>query len=122
MVSFSSFPAVGKAADGPDGDFFRELRRGEDPISVALHVSSVELSPTGSGVRDGQLERELRSEERSTGELARELEEVVFVDLERDERRVDSGRESCSGGIVGFIGLISSSITSTTWPLGATTS
>lgn len=112
--------AITEAICGPDGNFLRELRRGDDEVSIIMGDISVGVSLAGSGLEGGQLERELRSEDRSMGELARELDEVVLVDLEREERRVVPGADSCSDArlsscdAAGFSGAISSSITSTT--------
>lgn len=120
--------ATAEGVCGPDGNFLRELRRGDDGASTVVGIVPTGISLADSGLEGGQLESELRSEDKSMGELARELDEVVFVDLEREERRVVPGAGSCSGAgsgscdVVGFSGAISSSITSTTWPLGATTS
>ena len=67
-------------------------------------------------MREGQLERELSSEDSALGELALELVVGVFVDLDLEERSgswVASVACDCSS---------SSSMTSTTLPSGATTS
>jgi hypothetical protein len=71
-----------------------------------------------SGVVEGQLESELSSEDLTVGVLAREFDVVVFVERDLEERRgscIDSVCCGCSG-------WISSSMTSTTCPSGATTS
>jgi hypothetical protein len=71
-----------------------------------------------SGVVEEQLERELSSEDLTIGVLAREFDVVVFVDRDLEERR-----GSCSGSVCcGVDRWISSSMTSTTFPSGATTS
>jgi hypothetical protein len=109
---------VAKADWGAEGNFLLKLRR-EDGVSADLDPISVP-SLLGSGVNEGQLDRELSSDDRSIGELARELEDVVLVDLERDEGRGNSVADSAA--VVDLDGSASSSITSTTWPFGATTS
>lgn len=71
-----------------------------------------------SGVVEEQLERELSSEDLTIGVLAREFDVVVFVDRDLEERR-----GSCAGSVCcGVDRWISSSMTSTTFPSGATTS
>lgn len=71
-----------------------------------------------SGVVEGQLESELSSEDLTVGVLAREFDVVVFVERDLEERRGSStGSACCAWG-----GWISSSMTSTTFPSGATTS
>lgn len=86
-------------------------------LNAAL-VSSSASSLGGSGVIEGQLERELSSEDLTVGVLAREF--VVFVFVERD---LEERRGSCSGSFCcGCAGSRSSSMTSTTLPSGATTS
>ena len=122
MLSLFSVSEAIVEVVGPDGSFLRALLRGEAVVSSKFDVTSTKPLLTGSGVGEGRLESELRSEDRSTGELAREFEGVVLVDLERVERRVGSGSKSCAVVVADFTGLTSSSITSTTWPFGATTS
>lgn len=81
-----------------------------------------------SGVREEQLDRELSEEDLIDGVEARELGVVVVMLEERDrEERFGVGVCGCSDSEVGSGsetsgGAISSSITSTTLPSGATTS
>jgi hypothetical protein len=91
------------------GLFLREV----SSAAVETWVSTKSLG--SSGVVDGQLESELSSEDLTVGVLAREFDVVVFV-----ERDLEEGRGSCAGSVCW--GWISSSMTSTTCPSGATTS
>ena len=109
-----SEPAVGylrellRLVTGLPGDGERALLNGS--------VSSSPKSLGSSGVREGQLERELSSDIWAVGELALELVVGVFVDRDLEERSgssVASVACGCSS---------SSSMTSTTLPSGATTS
>ena len=85
---------------------------------VVVVVVVVVKSRGSSGVVEGQLERELSSEDLTVGVLAREFDVVVFVERDLEERRGScTGSVCCEGD-----GWISSSMTSTTLPSGATTS
>jgi len=97
----------------------RVCERGLNETSVAeVCVSPREKSLGSSGVVEGQLESELSSEDLTVGVLAREFDVVVFVERDLEERR-----GSCAGSVAcGCEGWLSSSMTSTTFPSGATTS
>jgi hypothetical protein len=93
------------------------LKEVSSSAAVVLVWPSVK-SLGSSGVVEGQLESELSSEDLTVGVLAREFDVVVFVERDLEERRGSCiGSVSCGRG-----GWISSSMTSTTCPSGATTS
>jgi len=82
---------------------------------IVTHDDSSRFSSPGSSMIEGQLERELSSQD-LLGVLEREVVLVVF-----EERDCDEGRAgSCS--LVCFGNVLSSSMTPTTCPSGATTS
>jgi hypothetical protein len=63
--------------------------------AVVICVLPIEKSFGSSGVVEGQLESELSSEDLAAGVLARELEVVVFVERDLEERR-----SSCVDSVV----------------------
>ena len=74
-----------------------------------------------SGVTEEQLDKEL-SDDWIVGVLARELDVVVLEEREREERRSSGCDCGCDSSGDSSVGVVSSSITSTTLPSGATTS
>jgi hypothetical protein len=96
------------------GSRFKEASTSADVLLATSRLKSL----GGSGVVEGQLERELSSEDLTVGVLAREFEVVVFVERDLEERRGSCMGSVCCEGE----GRMSSSMTSTTLPSGATTS